>query len=305
MTRILTAIAVAGSVYGWTTTVRAQCAESLGTAGRACVEAAASAKDRPRRPPLARAGQVVVVQPAPPPVVVVQPAPPPPPPVVMVQPAPPPVVVVQPAPPPPPPVVMVQPAPPPQQVVVVHQPQPRVVTTRTTTLLPTDAELGIHAHIGGFLGAEVQMGGATGAIRYRPIPRFALDFGIGGYAGTDYNGQDRVEVPLTIDALLYVNPSHPLQAYFLAGVGVSWAFVEGVNENTGRYEERDLAHLGGQIGVGLEWRLFKHLAFTADIRGFLRRRIDDDPQPEFVNDDGETTDTSGGGLGTIGVTLYF
>jgi hypothetical protein len=44
-----------------------------------------------------------------------------------------------------------------------------------------------------------------------------------------------------------------------------------------------------------------------DLRGFVRSRTDQaaQQQPEFTNSQGQTTNTSGGGLLTGGMTLYF
>jgi hypothetical protein len=77
-------------------------------------------------------------------------------------------------------------------------------------------------------------------------------------------------------------------------------------------------YFGGQVGAGLELRLTRVLAFNADIRGFIRNRTDQlaDSQPEFEQPAGcgsnpnaypgcRTTNTSGGGLLTGGMTLYF
>ena len=77
-------------------------------------------------------------------------------------------------------------------------------------------------------------------------------------------------------------------------------------------------YFGGQVGAGLELRLGRVVAFNADIRGFIRGRTDAlaQRQPEFDSPAGcssqanfpgqcRTTNTSGGGLLTGGMTLYF
>lgn len=209
------------------------------------------------------------------------------------------VVVVHEPPPPPPPVVVYQPAPPPQTVVVAEA---RPVTAVQYDLEPAQAGFGLHGHLGGTFGPDVQVGGLTGAFRLRPHDgRFALDLGIGAYAGQDYNGWDRGEVPLTADLLLFVNPENRLQLYGLAGVGMSFA----VAQDPWSGAEREFAYFGGEAGVGLEFRLSRWFALNGDVRGFIRSRIDADPQPEFVDEDGRTTNTSGGVLGTLGATVYF
>lgn len=231
---------------------------------------------------------------------------------VIVTPAPPPqarVVIVQTQPPPPPPrvVVVQRQPPPPRRTVVVVQQQPQQATV-TTVLTPvtTDGRLALHGHIGGIFGQDVSMGGFTGALRIRPVEHFAIDLGIGAYGGTDYSGASRVEVPVTVDALFFVNPQHRLQLYFLAGIGGSWGHRDEFDFRTGTDESRDFAHIGAEAGIGLEWRLSQHFALNTDIRGFVRQRVDSDERPEFVNTStGETTDTSAGALGTFGATFYW
>ena len=296
------------------------CAEVQSPRGSARVEV----RHR-RRVPAPPPPPPVVVQPAPPtaPPVVVQPAPPPPPPVV-VQPAPPPPapVVVQPAPPPPAPVV-VQPQPvPPQRVIVVQPqpaPQPYVVQPapvpqryappprRRRGWQMEDAvrrKVGIFFRASGIISENVQMGGIAGGLRLRLAPMLAVDLGAGLYGGIDYNGDQRYELPLTADLLLYLNPRRRAQFYLLGGVGTSFARVE-----TGA-ETRDLRHVGAQVGAGFEFRIAPAFALNADFRVFARRRIDDDPRPEFVETDSSgritrSTDTSAGATFNFGATIYF
>lgn len=228
--------------------------------------------------------------------------------VITTQPAPPPPrVIVRAAPPPPPRVVVVRQAPPPpRQVVVVRQaaPQPRVVVR--PLVVASEQRIGVHGHIGAMVGPDVQMGGFTAALRLRPVDHFALDIGLGAYGGQDYNGLDRVEVPLTLDALFYVNPRQRMQFYLLAGVGASRAHAEGFANYGGDYISREYTHVGGEAGLGLEWRLNPHFALTTDVRAFLRRRVNSSTMPEFVNPStGETSDVSTGALITLGGTVYF
>ncbi|MEM9189457.1 MAG: hypothetical protein AAGF12_09795 [Myxococcota bacterium] len=278
-------------------TAEAQCEHSDSTfCASVSVGASASASVRIGTPP-PRNQQVVVVQPAPPP--------------------PPPVVVVQPTPPPPPPprtVIVTRPVPPPTTVVVT-QPQPTVVVPATQRRLHG---WGIHGSIGGVIGRDVEMGGGSLAFRLRPgNGHFALDIGSGFYAGQDYNGLDRVEVPLTVDAILFANPESRFQFYGLVGVGASFAHAEGFQlDRSGRFGDdfvsRDYAYVGGQVGAGVEWRLSRFFALNADVRGFLRTRVDDNPEPEFVEIDedtglatGRTSDTSTGMTVNFGATFYF
>lgn len=152
------------------------------------------------------------------------------------------------------------------------------------------------------------MGGAQGALRVRPdLGHFAVDVSIGAFGGVDYNGLERVEVPLTGDVLFFLNPGDQLQLYGLAGIGFSIAHAEG--RERGVFIERDYVHVGGELGAGVEFFLGSGLSLSADVRGFLRQRIDDNDTPEFieVSSDGQvrTTDTSGGVVVSLGTTFYF
>ncbi len=244
---------------------------------------------------------------APPPPVVVQPPPPP----VVIQ-APPPPVVIQ-APPPPvvaPPTVVVQAPPPP----VVVQPQPQVITQRgrviatqrTTYRLVPDFDLGLHLSVGGMFTDRVSVGGGALAFRIRPNEFIGIDIGIGLYGGTDAQNIERFEMPGTVDLLVFFNPEDSFQVYGLIGVGASYA-EQGQRTVAGRFiPARDLAYLGGELGLGFEWRLARHFALNLDVRGFLREQVG--PATEFSEVRGgslQTTNTSIGATGNLGMTFYF
>lgn len=247
------------------------------------------------------------------------PRPLPPPPVVYQPPPQPPVVVVQPAPPPmplQPPTVVVQPMPPPRvyrpQVVVRPLPRQRVVYVRQHQQ-PRDrfpySSTGLVLHVDGLFGSDLAMMGAGGAFRIRPNPHFALDLGAGVYGGNDYNDLTRVEVPVVADALFFFNPQHRFQFYALVGVGVSFGTAEGFNRHTGLLTDRDYLHIGGEAGLGVEWRIGRNFALSFDVRGFLREQVGGNAEPEFRerNDRGlwQETNTSGGVTGRLGMTFYF
>ena len=95
-----------------------------------------------------------------------------------------------------------------------------------------------------------------------------------------------------------------MQLYFLAGFGWSGATV--TDNATG--DQANYSYFGGQAGGGLEFRLGRHFALNADVRGFIRGRTDAGAQmaPEYVDPQtGRTTNTSGGGIITGGMTFYF
>ncbi len=155
-------------------------------------------------------------------------------------------------------------------------------------------------------GNNASLGGFHTGLRIRPVPHFAIDLGIGAYGGTDYNGADRVEVPLTVDALFYLNPRRRFQVYLLAGVGTSFAATDGYIPATGDYGSRTFRYAGAEIGIGLEFRVTQAFALSTDFRAFARTRIGGDGIPEYVNEaTGEVANSSVGALGSFGATVYW
>ncbi|MEM1413851.1 MAG: outer membrane beta-barrel protein, partial [Myxococcota bacterium] len=201
--------------------------------------------------------------------------------------------------------------PPPTQTVIVVEQQPAVTTT-TYTLRPRRAlphnRHGLSLRLAGVAtGENGSLGGMLAAYRFRPVPHFALEFGAGVFGGEDEQGSSRIETPLTVDALVFLNARGRWQPYVLAGIGFSRARVDREGDLIDGFgDEIEYAYVGGQVGLGIEWRLTPHFALNADVRGFVRTRIDDEPEPEFVRvtETGiETTDTSGGALFTFGMNV--
>ena len=223
--------------------------------------------------------------------------------------------------PPPPPrgrVLVVQSAPvaPPRQQVVVVQQQPPVIQEEVIVIEQAPARLrlspvgnqkfGLSGRIGGILAENVRMGGFAAGIRFRPSRIFGVELNVGAYGGTDYNGNDRVEVPVAFDFMFHLPRASRFQVYLLAGPQVSWASVDRFAPGGFGFDTVDYVYFGGHAGVGGEWRLSDHFALSADIRGFIRSRVDDDGAPEFVNfATGETSNTSAGGILNVGAHLYF
>lgn len=174
---------------------------------------------------------------------------------------------------------------------------------------------------------DAGMGGFGISLRYRPFARFALDAGFDIIGGTDFNGFERVEMPFSLNGIFYLNPRSRSQFYLMGGVNWSRATVRSdepspllTQDRNGTDFSADYKYFGGQLGIGLEFRLSKRLAFNVDVLGFVRKRsdIDDDHHmkdgkdgssdelPEFINPEtGQTTNTSGGGLFRGGLTLWW
>ncbi len=162
---------------------------------------------------------------------------------------------------------------------------------------------------------DASMGGLGFSFRYRPIPHFALDAGLDFIGGVDYQGNDRGETALLLNAMAYFNPKDKAQIYVLGGLGFSGATVNKKTELTLSdnsvalvEEQKEYRYFGGQVGVGLEFRVAKKTALNLDVIGFVRGRTDDQArfEPEFTDPEtGRTTNTSGGGLFRGGITFYW
>jgi hypothetical protein len=250
----------------------------------------------------------VYVQPPPPPPVIVQPAPPPPRRVIVVPPPAP--VVVQPA-----PVVVYQPAPPVQQTYVMPPPT-------QYTYYPTPRRqgyVGLQGQLGGafFGGAGGAMGAFGAGLRVRDRGHWGGELALNLAGGTDYNGDLRGEIPLTLTGMFFFNPQHRFQLYGLAGFGLSFAAVDYTVANRVAHGGRrggEYAYLGAHAGIGGELQLTPSFSLFADVRGFLRGRIDDerDNNPEFARNvvngstvTTQTTNTSAGVFSQLGAVWYF
>ena len=218
------------------------------------------------------------------------------------------VVVVRPAPPPPPPQVVVEPPPPRQTVIVVQRRQQQRLQLRRAQRW--NRKFALTGRFGAMFNQHVQMGGAQIGARLRPSRIFGVEFGVGTYVGNDYYDRARREHPVTFDFLFFLPKASRVQAYALIGGGFSFATVDGdydgFIDDYDYYDDLHYAYIGGQLGFGIELRISPVFALSADIRGFLRTRIDTGlDEPEFVSASGQTTNTSAGALGTLGMHFYF
>jgi|CZKU01.1.fsa_nt_gi opacity protein-like surface antigen len=203
--------------------------------------------------------------------------------------------------------------------VVVYQPPPPVVVVRPDAPAPYDyappqhagyrqrPEWGFNLHLeGAAIGHgsnDASMGGGGLGLRLKPTRYFGIETDIDFVGGTDYQGDHRDETAVTFNGLFFLNPKSRAQLYLLAGFGLSGAHV---TSDSGSVDQH-YTYFGGQIGAGLEIRLSRSFALNLDLRGFVRGRTDRmaQSQPEFTSADGRTTNTSGGGLITGGMTIYF
>jgi opacity protein-like surface antigen len=214
--------------------------------------------------------------------------------------------------PPPPPVVVYQP-PPPTVVVRPETPAPYEYEPPPRHPLGRAQEWGLNLHLEaaafGRGNGDAGMGGAGLGLRFKPSRYFGIETDVDFLGGTDYLGDHRNETALKFDALVFLNPHSPVQVYLLAGFGWSGAHVtcDPNTMNCAGPLDTHYSYFGGELGGGLEFRLSHHFALDIDARGFIRGRTDDlaQAQPEFVDANGRTTNTSGGALFTGGMNIYF
>lgn len=209
---------------------------------------------------------------------------------------------------PPPPVVVYQP-PPPTVVVQAREAPPAYYYVPRKA--PPKKEWGVDVHLGGAMlgkGRDDNAGmGLFGlGLRFRPIPQAALQADLDFAGGRDYNGYRRTETAFTLNGLVFLNPKSRAQIYLLGGFG--WAGARAVDDRSGFDKtEYHYGYFGVQAGAGLEFRVSRVVALHADLRGLIRGRIDDSKRlnPEFTDGNGRSTNTSGAGLITGGLTFYW
>ena len=203
-----------------------------------------------------------------------------------------------------PPMMVYEPAP--------YQPPPPPKKKRRWT-----RKWGLNLHLQGALmgGSENRhddsgMAGLGFGFRYRPIPHFAFEAGLDFLGGVDWQGNDRRETALLLNAMVFVNPRDAVQFYMLGGFGFSGATVtprDQYGEPIDQYQDH-YSYFGGQLGAGLEFRVTRRISLNVDLIGFVRGRTDDDARlhPEFTDPEtGRTTNSSGGGLMRGGITFYW
>jgi hypothetical protein len=148
---------------------------------------------------------------------------------------------------------------------------------------------------------DTGLGGVGVSGRYSLGPVVTLDLGLDSILGTDYNGNDRSELSLSLSSLFFLN-YHPVwRTYVLVGLDTSSARVDlGGDVQTWGY-------FGGHTGLGLEISLDPRIALNFDLLGFMRGRTDSRAarEPEFTDGRGRVTNTSGGGLVRGGLVLRF
>jgi opacity protein-like surface antigen len=200
-------------------------------------------------------------------------------------------------------------------------PPPYLYSRPQRTLVPPH-EWGLNVHaegamIGGGSTGDAGLAGGGAGLRFKPVRSFGIEADFDFLGGDhDYQGDKRNETAFSVNGLLFLNPRSRAQIYLLAGFG--WSEANVTCDSCSTPSDAHYDYFGGQAGAGLELRLTRVLALNVDIRGFVRSRTDQlaQSQPEFQDPANcstsgsttgtcRTTNTSGGGLLTGGMTLYF
>jgi hypothetical protein len=247
--------------------------------------------------------RVVVVSP---PVAVAPPPPPAPPPVQYVYPPPPPPAPLPPIPPPlvaPPPVVYapapccVEAAPPPppaQPVQTVVVTQPKRPEYRS--------QFGLGVRVGGGIeNTDWNRLGIGGELLFRLTPHLALELGA-DYQRSVNHQFERTTVPADLGLRVHLSRPHWVVSPYLVGaVTFTWSRQDLIARSEDAY------YVGGQVGGGLELRLGRHVALTADARFDGKKRVDaSDLGLKSVNGTPVHALTSEyGGLFRFGAAVYF
>jgi opacity protein-like surface antigen len=157
-------------------------------------------------------------------------------------------------------------------------------------------------------GGTSAMGGIGLSYRYRPVPMFALDIGGDVLGGKDYYKNARIESAFAVTGMLYLNPGSHVQVYALGGLNLAHAAIDNGYRN-GFYDtwETTQSHdyIGGHAGLGLEFRVSRHVGLDVDGIGLIRHRIDGGPAEFQDPKTGRTTDTSAAGLFRGGITFWW
>jgi len=251
--------------------------------------------------------RVVVVAPP----VAVEAPPPPPPPSQYYYPAPPPPTPLPPIPPPlvaPPPVVYV-PAPAPAPCCVEAAPTPPPAPPVQTTVVVAQpkrpefrSQFGLGVRVGGGIeNTDWNRLGIGGELLFRLTPHLALEIGA-DYQRSVNHQFDRTTVPADLGLRVHLSRPHWVVSPYLVGaVTFTWSRQDLIAASEDAY------YVGGQVGGGLELRLGKHVALTADARFDGKKRVDStDLGLKSVNGTPvHALQSEYGGLFRFGAAVYF
>ena len=135
---------------------------------------------------------------------------------------------------------------------------------------------------------------AGGAVSYAWLREIELDGGMDLAAGTDSVGAARRE--LWCSGSLVLSP-RARGAVPDVGFGPSLSFAS----SELRDQARGFAYLGAHLAIGASFDVSERSRVHLEWIGFLRGRVDDDGQPEYVDyRTGRATNTSGGAVVRLG-----
>jgi hypothetical protein len=208
---------------------------------------------------------------------------------------------------------------PPQQAQPPQQPvygQPPVFTAPGPAYTPSAArpaprfrpQLGLGARVVGAWSnnglVEYSQGGASVDLLLRASRYVTTEASLQYLrVGVDRSLYDRTDVPFLLGLRVHLaGPRSVVAPYFAFAGGGTWARLD-------LPDVREEAwYVAGQLGGGLEVRIGRHFAITADIRGVGKARVGDGPRLVSTDLYGEERELMGsqvGFIGTLGAAGYF
>jgi len=162
---------------------------------------------------------------------------------------------------------------------------------------------GVHFQVASLTFEDLDLFGVNAVFRYRPLPRFAFDFGFGIFGGEDELHLDHTQVPVFANVVAYLNPDSLAQLYGTFGLSIVSSQRDGFENVRGRYVSSELVDWGGQAGVGLEVRILRMFAITSELKALLRARLSE--YEDYARPWDEERDVQWGAMLALGALAYF
>ena len=131
--------------------------------------------------------------------------------------------------------------------------------------------------------------------------------------GLDRSLYDRTDVPFLLGLRVHLaGPRSIVAPYFAFTGGGSWARLDlpaaGPTGPGGPGDREEAWFVEGQLGGGLEIRIGRHFALSADVRGVGKARVGEGPRlvsTDLYGDERELMGSQVGLIGTLGAAGYF
>jgi hypothetical protein len=111
--------------------------------------------------------------------------------------------------------------------------------------------------------------------------------------------------------MFFFNPDDPVQFYAFGGAAFTFAqvFSDRIERHLAEGTTDEYKYFGGQVGLGLEFRVSQLVGIVVDGYGLLRTRVDKDGDglfPEYYDaKSGDSSNTSGAAVLRGGVNFWW